>query len=245
VDLGETRRYLYRTAWGDFPDVRICVDEPQAIRHPLYATAKVGDAKAADGLILDLLSNAPAELFEPLIGGGRPRLLAVHAVEAAGMNAIPRVLARYLAQQFDLPLESGIVQLNRVTHTRADGYHRLAFPAVFDGPLKEADYVLVDDFVGQGGTLANLRGYVETQNGRVIGAISLAGKHRSAQLRLSPETLKNLREKHGNELEKWWISTFGYGLDRLTHSEAGYLYRSDDFDTITTRLVAARGAGNR
>jgi hypoxanthine-guanine phosphoribosyltransferase len=244
VDLGEIRRYLNRTAWGDFPDVLICVDESQATRHPLYPAAKVGDAKAADGLILDRLSGVSPALFDWLIAGRRPRLLAVHAVESAGMNAIPRVLARHLAQQFDLPLERGIVQLNRVTHTRADGYHRLAFPAVFDGPMKAADYLLIDDFVGQGGTLANLRGHVETQGGRVIGAISLAGKRRSAQLRLDLDTLQKLREKHGNELEEWWISTFGYGLDRLTESEAAYLYRSDDFVTITTRLAAARRAGN-
>lgn len=245
MDLGEIKQYLYRTAWGNFSDVLICVDEPQATKHPLYAAAKVGDARAADGLVLDLLSSTPRDIFEALLGRGRPRLLAVHAVETAGMNAIPRVLARHLALQFDLPLESGIVQLNRVTHTKADGYHRLAFPAVFDGPLKAADYVLVDDFVGQGGTLANLRGHVEIQNGRVLGAISLAGKrHRSAQLRPDPGTLQKLWEKHGDELEKWWISTFGYGLDRLTESEASYLYRSDDFVTITARLAAARGTRN-
>ena len=160
------------------------------------------------------------------------------------MNAIPRVLARQIAQQFDLHLEIGTVQINRVTHTRADGYHRLAFPAVFDGVLKPADYLLIDDFVGQGGTLANLRGHVESQGGRVIGALSLAGQHRSAQLRLNQQTLQKLREKHGQQLEEWWVSTFGYGLDRLTESEASYLFRSDDFDTITTRLAAARRTGD-
>jgi hypoxanthine-guanine phosphoribosyltransferase len=222
----------------------ICANEPEATRHPLYADAKVGDAKAAEGLILDVLSGVPDSAFEPLIGKRKPRLLAVHAVEAAGMNAIPRVFARHLAQRFDLLLESGVVQLNRVTHTRADGYHRLAFPAVFDGLLNPADHLLIDDFVGQGGTLANLRGHVEAQGGKVIGAISLAGKRRSTQLRLGAETLQNLRGKHGEQLEEWWTSTFGYGLDRLTESEAGYLFRSDDFVAITTRLASARGAGN-
>ena len=33
----------------------ICANEPEATRHPLYADAKVGDAKAAEGLILDVL----------------------------------------------------------------------------------------------------------------------------------------------------------------------------------------------
>jgi len=244
VDLGEIRRYLRRTAWGDFPNVVICANEPVATRHPLYAEAKIGDPKAADALIEDVLSTVSAGVLNELLGTRGPRLLAVHAVEAAGMNAIPRVFARRLAQKFDLQLETGIVQINRVTHTKADGYHRLALPAVFDGAVRTTDYVLIDDFVGQGGTFANLRGHVEAQGGRVTGAISLAGKNRSAQLRPSQSTLQKLRGKHGNQLEEWWISTFGYGLDRLTESEAGYLFRSDDFVTITARIAAARGTGN-
>lgn len=193
-------------------------------------------------MVLDLLSGVPRSRFTQLFGGRRPKLLAVHAVEIAGMNAIPRVFARQLSQEFDLALESGIVQVNRVAHTKADGYHRLAFPPIFDGTVRPTDYVLVDDFVGQGGTLANLRGFVETNGGGVIGAISLAGKRRSAQIRLDLATLQKLRDKHGNQLEEWWISTFGYGFDRLTESEAAYLWRSDDFDTVTTRLASARGA---
>jgi adenine/guanine phosphoribosyltransferase-like PRPP-binding protein len=30
----------------------------------------------------------------------------------------------------------------------------------------------VDDFVGMGGALANLRGYIEAQGGKVIGAVT-------------------------------------------------------------------------
>jgi hypothetical protein len=120
----------------------------------------------------------------------------------------------------------------------------LAFPAVFEGALKEEEYILVDDFVGQGGTLANLRGHVEFHGGRVTSSISLAGKDRSAKMNLDEGTLQKLRIKHGEQLEEWWNSTFGYGLNRLTESEAAYLFRSDDFDTITARLIAARRAGD-
>jgi hypoxanthine-guanine phosphoribosyltransferase len=245
VDLGETRQYLYRTEWGQFPDVLICANEPTATRHPLYAAAKIGDARAADGLVIDVLASMDRDGLEGLIGTGQPRLLAVHALETAGMNAIPRVFARLLSNEFGLHLDTGVVQINRVTHTKSDGYHRLAFPAVFDGNVKSAKYLLVDDFVGQGGTLANLRGHVEIQGGEVVGAISLAGKSRSAKIKPIEYTLESLRRKHGNELEEWWISTFGYGLDRLTESEASYLFRSDSFDVITTRLAAARRTGDR
>jgi len=137
-----------------------------------------------------------------LVGHSRPHLLAVHAVETVGMNAIPRAFARALSPLLDLPVASGIVQINRVTHTGAGGYHRLAFPPVFDGNVTAGDYLLVDDFVGQGGTLANLRGHVETHQGNVLGAITLTGKAYSAKLRLDQTTLDGLREKHGTELER-------------------------------------------
>jgi hypothetical protein len=67
------------------------------------------------------------------------------------MNAIPRAFARSLSKALGLPVASGIIQVNRVLRTGADGYHRLASPPVFDGQVETAEYLLVDDFVGQGG----------------------------------------------------------------------------------------------
>ena len=130
-------------------------------------------------------------------------------------------------------------------HTGADGYHRLAFPAVFQGTVEAGTkYLLVDDFVGQGGTIANLRGHVEHQGGIVVGAVSLTGKQYSARLRLSADTLKTVRVKHGEELERWWLANFGYGFEKLTESEARYLARSDNAELISARLIAARRAGD-
>lgn len=101
-------------------------------------------------------------------------------------------------------------------------------------------YVLADDFIGQGGTLANLRGHVEAKGGVVVGAVSLTGQARSATVRLSKETLIALQSKHGHTLENLWQSWFGYGLGYLTESEARYLLRAEDVDTIRNRIVAAR-----
>ncbi|MDM8548974.1 hypothetical protein QUF72_02805 [Desulfobacterales bacterium HSG2] len=41
--------------------------------------------------------------------------------------------------------------------------------AEFDGPVISGErYVLADDFVGQGGTLANLRSHIIKDGGRVV-----------------------------------------------------------------------------
>jgi hypoxanthine phosphoribosyltransferase len=160
------------------------------------------------------------------------------------MNVIPRVFARVLSKALDLTSANNIIQINRVSHTGADGYHRLAFPPLFGGEVKKQEYFLVDDFIGQGGTLANLKGFVESCGAKVVGATTLTGKAYSAKLNLTEETLQALRRKHGNELEQWWAATFGYGFERLTESEARYLTRSDDAHAISARIVAARRKGD-
>ena len=64
----------------------------------------------------------------------------------------------------------------------------MARQAEFADVIKIAcEYVLVDDFVGMGGTLANLKGYIESKGGKVLAAVCLTGKPHSAKLALSPE----------------------------------------------------------
>jgi hypoxanthine-guanine phosphoribosyltransferase len=233
------QQHLRRTEWDDFPDVIIHAEESLVKKHPLYAPAKGGDVKAAEGLALEVTTIGALDKISALIGAKRPHLLAVHALETEGANAIPRTFARILSKMLDLPIAKGVIQINRVVHTGADGYRRLALPALFDGEVKESEYFLVDDFVGQGGTLANLRGLVESRGAKVLGATSLTGKGYSAKLRLTEETLQGLKGKHGTELEQWWVAAFGYGFERLTESEARYLTRADDAHSISARIAAA------
>lgn len=241
VDSEMLEEHLRRTPWEDFPDVVIHADEPLVKKHPLYTGAKQGDASAAEGLVMETSTIGALDRISVLIGDKKPYLLAVHALETEGGNAIPRVFARtLLSKMLDLPVARGIIQINRVTHTGADGYRRLASPALFDGPVESgAQYFLVDDFVGQGGTLANLKGFVESKGARVIGATALTGKAYSAKLNLEDDTLQALRDKHGTELEKWWTTTFGYSFEKLTESEARYLTRADNAHLISERIAAA------
>src|ERR1700687_1359853 len=81
-------------------------------------------------------------------------------------------------------------------------------------------YLVVDDFVGQGGTLANLIGFIASRRGHVVGGTVLTGKPYSTKLASDDAMIQALREKHGQELEDWWRQTFGFGYDSLTRSEA-------------------------
>jgi len=133
-----------------------------------------------------------------------------------------------------------ILQNNKVGHTRAPAFNRFVTPACFEGLVREnANYVLVDDHVGLGGTLANLRGYVENHGARVLAMTTLSESRGARQIALQPGMLNMLREKHGEELEEFWTQQFGYGLDCLTDVEAKVLHREPTPDSIRARLAQA------
>jgi hypothetical protein len=150
------------------------------------------------------------------------------------------------AEHLGWQADSRIVQTNIVGHTGADGFSRPARQAEFDGPVISGRYyILVDDFVGQGGTLANLRSHIIRCGGHVPGATVLTGKPYSARPALTGETLNDLRSKHGKKIENRWFQRFGFGFECLTESEARYLLRTPDTDRIRNKIAAAVEIRNR
>lgn len=238
-----------RFAWGDFPPALILAGESQVKQHALYAAAKSGDAAAAARLVQALVDADGIDQARALVtqhcGSGAPVLASAHAYEREGVNAIPAALAELLRERLGLAVETGIVQTNVVSHTGADGWGRLARQAAFDGAVEPGqEYVLVDDFVGQGGTLANLRGHILAGGGKVCAAIVLTGKPYSATLAPSKEQLDALRQRHANGLEQWWQERLGHAFDCLTQSEARYLARTEDADAVRDRFAQAQQGGS-
>ena len=237
-----------RVPWLDFPDAVLLAEERRTKKHPEYAAAKSGDSVAAAALVQSLVDErglvAVGDLVDSVKASGPMVLVSAHAYEREGVNAIPAALAQLLSTRFGLRNDEFVVQANVVSHTGASGYGRLARQAAFGGRIADAGcFVMVDDFIGQGGTLANLRGWIERQGSTVVGAVGLTGKPYSAKLNPTPEQLDELRQKHGTEFEGWWRERFGHAFDCLTQSEARYLARSPDADTIRSRLAAAEQAG--
>ena len=236
--------HVYRSCWHDFPNVVITAGETRVKQHPEYQQAKAGDvgqaAAAGKRLSASMLSAQVLDavrVFQP----ENSLLVPIHALEGMGYNRIPAAFAELLSERLDLEVEARIIQANVVNHTGATGWERMARPAIFDGEVIDGRrYLLVDDFVGQGGTLANLRGFILHHGGKVVGAITLTGRGDSAKLALTTKTLESLRNKHGRQAEIWWAETFGYGFDCLTESEARYLLRVEDADTIRVRISEAR-----
>ena len=238
-----------RTPWRqNFPLAILLADEVQTKRHSQYASAKSGDDLAAADLVNSLVEESGFAAIRTLIAKigktGAPALVCAHAYEQEGVNAIPVALSELLSQHLGLEFNAALVQSNVVAHTGSDGYGRLARQARFEGDVEMGrEYLMVDDFIGQGGTMANLRGWVEKHGGTVIGAVGLTGKPYSAKLNPSKEQLNELKRTHGPEFQNWWRKHFGHAFNCLTQSEARYLARSPDVDTIRSRLAAAERLG--
>ena len=235
---------VYRCAWNDFPDIVIAASETNVKQHPQYAQAKAGNVDESTPAAKRLAAAMLSARFLDSVRALRLEnalLVPIHALEGMGFNRIPAAFAELLAERLDLEIEIRVIQANVVNHTGASGWERMARPAIFEGEFAPGrNYVLVDDFVGQGGTLANLRGFIHHHAGQVVGAITLTGRGDSARIALTPETLQSLRKKHGRQAENWWAETFGYDFGCLTESEGRYLLRVEDADTIRTRVSAAR-----
>ena len=121
-------------------------------------SAKAGDAVAAaklvDSLVGDTAIAAVRSLIARVSEDGAPGLVSAHAYERQGINAIPATLAVFPSEQLGFPFKAHVVQTDIVSHTGADGYGRLARQAMFAGDVDGGrEHVMVDDFMGQGGTL--------------------------------------------------------------------------------------------
>ncbi|WP_421301505.1 LPD38 domain-containing protein [Aeromonas veronii] len=231
-----------RSPWGkDFPEVILHGRLADATGHPDYAAAKGGDDAAARRLVSDVLSPDAIRQLKKVIGSREAIALGVHAEEAVSRNAIPSAMADILGKVLGIEVDLDIMQAAKVGRTAQDGFGRLANQPSFDGPVRaDKPYLIMDDTLTQGGTLANLKGYIENRGGEVLTATALTGKHYSAKIVIDSSTLEQLRDQYdGTGLEAWWHNRFGYGFDSLTESEGRYLLRAKDADKVRDRVTAA------
>lgn len=234
-----------RTDWKDFPDIFIAHSANTITSHEKYAAAKAGDMEPALELVNDYLDDDFLNELDKFIKKfDDVHVLPVHAEEMAGRNKIPVAYAQAIQQILGLSLDDDIVQATRAFRTQSDGIGRLVKRVSFEGDVVSGrNYLIVDDVVTQGGTLADLKGYIELNGGKVVAASTLSGKANSAKMAITKSTLGQLRKQAGKELEQWWKEQFGYDFSKLTESEARYINKQiyrDGIDAVRDKLIAAR-----
>lgn len=228
-----------KRGWSGFPDAVIA--QRSAQDHSDYASAKTGDMVAAMRLARDLVTDEYVEKIRSQIGDGNPIIAPVRSAEKGGAaNAIPQAAARVLGAKLGLRVDQGgIRQQEHVGRSGADGFHRLASQPTFTGSVEPENYLIIDDTLAQGGTLAQLKEYIEDNGGRVVLASALTGKQYSAKIALNDDLLNSLQDRYG-AIEPWWRAAFGYGFAGLTQSEARYILNSGlSPDALRERIIEA------
>lgn len=232
-----------RTSWDGFPKVRVLypLKTLSNASNELYINAKSGDMNAA----FELLHNHVLKETEILSLGSQilpdnPIMVPVIAKEQLGNNKIPLAYASILKGYTGLEFTDDIVQSVKANHTNANAYERIVRQPLFEGNVQEGrNYVILDDTVSMGGTLAALKGYIECNGGKVILATTLTG-FSVPELDLVPnqKTLDFVTNKHQN-LAEWWLYEFNFPIEYLTQGELGHFKKPDSLDEIRNRLIAS------
>lgn len=227
-----------RTAWGDFPPVINNGKLRELSNEPEYAAAKAGDAVQSALLVEKLLKDKTVQELKTMIGDNQPILVPIQSEEASGKNLIPRAAARALGVKLGLPVDTNIYQSNTAKRTDAGIYHRYISPPEFKGEVQAGkSYLIVDDTLSVGGTIAALKGHIENNGGKVIGSTVMTAHELKVNIAIQPNMLQSLRQKQG--LNEYWKQEFGYGVDKLTQQEAGHL-RKPTLKQIQERIEQAK-----
>lgn len=235
-----------RAPWGEFPSVVSNGALGGLKSEPEYEAAKAGDKAAALQLADRLMTDEALAQVESLLTGKKAKLVPVLAEEESGRNKIPLMVAEVLADRLGLEVEYGIVQAQKVGRTNQGADHRLAFSPSFTGEVKAGErYLVVDDTLAMGGTLASMRGYIENRGGHVVGGMVMTAHPGALDLKVKQKMLNSIQRKHGAEMDEYWKQEFGYGVDRLTQGEAGHLKAAQSVEQIRNRITAARNEAGR
>lgn len=235
-------RRAERARWPQgFPAVIRNGDLGELERHDQYAASKSGDPEAALQLAQMVVRDGFLEELERVARGvsGKPRLVPVVAEEANGRNWIPLMAAEVIAHRLGWGVETDIVQSTKVGRTGKGADYRLVHNPAFSGSVSPGQsYVILDDTLSMGGTLASLHGYIANRGGRVLAASAMTAHPGALQLPVSQKLLHRIDARHGPEMSALCEELLGHELGYLTQGEAGHFRAAASVEAMRDRLVS-------
>jgi hypothetical protein len=246
---------MTRVPWPkDFPDVFVNVpwksgDAKAASlsSHALYQPAKgQRDVDAAISLIDDLVTKqCLMNLFDFVDGkAGKPKIVAPSCQPGDSNNALAISYAQWLGHECDWEVETEIFQDKTIARDKSRVWTRIANRCSFRGEIdKAAAYVIVDDVITTGGTLADLRSFIHRKGGTVIAMSAIASRDgRPQRIRLGDDTRADLERFYGNDLAGFCHKNLGFSHDCLTDSEGQALRGCSGYVDLRKKLLRGRDA---
>lgn len=230
--------------WGLLKGVDQRTPQAQAVQQKLYRAAKCeADRLAAKRIVDDMVTEAVIDGLiddlEDFMAAGRPIVLVVptpafgvpEEVDEDGrgnvklLNVLPAQFAAHLAERLDAEVDTEILQIARVGRTTAKELERFLWQPHFQGTVRtDVAYVIVDDVLTWGGTLAALRSFIIANGGTVAAYATLAcGRPGDQPLAISKQTLESVVGQFGNDFGSFWKGEIGHVAQSLTEAEGRYL----------------------
>jgi hypothetical protein len=134
-----------------------------------------------------------------------------------------------------------------VHRTGSGEWHRFAFRPEFEGEVKSGRrYILVDDVFSQGGSLNELRVYIERRGGKAVQTIAMALGEHGDSIAPDAEGTKKLLDKFGKDKIDSFMEDIGLyegHSNCLTGPETCSLRRAASLDAARDRIFEARQEG--
>lgn len=151
----------------------------------------------------------------------------IFKVNSAGTSRMSLLSAIAICEYFNIDLELGVSQKERVRRTASSDLHRLSCMATFNGsvdPLKS--YIVYDDHIKTGSTVSNLAGHIYQQGAKVLYYGCISNNPSEYFFPQRPETKKMLLEMYSYEaINSFFKTNFNYSASELTNEEALLLLR--------------------
>jgi hypothetical protein len=238
-----------RVPWpADFP--RIMVNAPwesetfSLRNHPGYWPAKrKRDTKAAITLCDDVVTEENLEFLYDLTYGLEPIVAAPALIMHETQNALARSFAGWLSAKMNWELDRNLYQTKTINRDfNTNGWFRIVNEPEFYGQIQAGrPYILADDVCAMGGTLASLRGYIETNGGKVLGMTVLAsGSGKNVQISLVGDTFARLTATWNGQLATVCSQEMGHELESVTEPEGQFLLRCPSYDRFRAGIDGAR-----
>jgi N12 class adenine-specific DNA methylase/predicted RNA methylase len=213
--------------------------------HPEYKKAKEqGDIEAGNRVARDLIKPEKVRALKKQYPDAI--VVAAHAKEAKGRNTIPVAVSNVFADA-GFAVDDSIVQTNRAERTKKDSPLRLVIRPEFAGEVQAGrKYIIVDDALGQGGTISELRHFIENNGGEVAAVSALTSGIYGSKIKPDAQIIKKIEDKHGRQQTEKFLRKYNIAgkLEALTNKEARYIARQPSLDGLRDRILAAAQAAD-
>lgn len=209
-----------------------------AINHAIYDSEhyqlakKQKDVKAAIEVCRHALDKAYRVRVkmevDKLISKGYGEPILVAPCKPTSKNALAKTAAEFLGKKLKIEVDHSIQEKPCPSRREADRRDKFFQRPEFIGNVQKGRlYILVDDMVTTGATLAELRSYIVKNGGDVAFACSLAscdGMDKQLHLsNVSKTRVENMFKSLGKAVQDCIKNTVGITPDTLTEAEADFL----------------------